>query len=135
MIQLLADVNIEGHVARLVALMQGKDWREFWDYLDLRALRFHDVGLSPGDPDDQVWEICQAQHLFLLTNNRNEDGPDSLEATIRARNTATSLPIFTISDADRIFQSRDYLDRVVETLVDHLLRIDSLRGTGRLFLP
>jgi len=71
----------------------------------------------------------------LLTNNRNEDGPDSLGATIRTENTASSLPVFTFSDADRLFQSRDYADQVTESLFDKLLRIDSLRGTGRLYLP
>lgn len=135
MIQLLADVNIEGHVLRLVALMQGNYWRDYWDHLDLRSLRFPEVGLSPRDTDAQVWQVCQQLHLYLLTNNRNDDGPDSLEATIRAHNTAASFPVFTLSDADRIFHSRDYAERVTESLFDQLLRIDTLRGAGRLFLP
>lgn len=92
MIQLLADVNIEGHVARLVSRMRGDYWRDIWDHLELRSLRFQDVGL-------------------------------------------TSLPVFTLSDADWIFHSKDYLERVTESLFDQLLRIETLRGTGRLFLP
>ena len=135
MIQLLADLNVEGHVARAAVLMQTDYWRELWDHLDIRFLRFHDVGLSPNDPDVHVWQVCQQRQLYLLTNNRNDDDPDSLEATIRTRNVATSLPVFTFSDADRVFQSKPYVDRVVESLFDQLLRIDTLRGTGRLFLP
>jgi len=73
--------------------------------------------------------------LYLLTNNRNDDGPNSLEATIRTRNAATRLPVFTFSDADRIYQSKGYVDRVVESLFDQLLRIETLRGSGRLYLP
>jgi hypothetical protein len=134
-IQLLADVNIEGHVTRLVSVMLGAYWRDYWDYLGLRSLRFPDVGLSPRDPDARVWQVCQQQQLYLLTNNRNDDGADSLEATIRAFNAPASLPIFTVSDAERIFHSRDSAERVIESLFDQLLRIDSLRGTGRLFLP
>ena len=135
MIQLLADVNVEGHMARLVSLMQSDFWREVWDDLDIRVRTFRDVGLSPDDTDSHVWLICQQQPCYLVTNNRNDDGPDSLEATIRACNTASSLPVFTLSDAERIFQSKDYADRVIESLFDKLLQIDDLRGTGRLYLP
>ncbi len=135
MITLLADVNIEGHVRRLAALMQTDYWRELWDHLHLRLVTFATVGLAPKEMDSQVWQTCQQQQLYLLTNNRNDDGPDSLEATIRSKNTITSLPVFTLSDADRIFHSKDYAQHVVESLFDYLLRVDTLRGTGRLFLP
>jgi hypothetical protein len=134
-IALLADVNIEGHVARVVSVMQSDYWRELWDHLQMHSLRFADVGLSPSDSDAVVWQFCQQRQLYLLTNNRNDDGADSLAATIRANNTEASLPVFTISDADRVFQSKDYTSRVVETLFDCLLRIDTLQGSGRLFLP
>jgi hypothetical protein len=53
-IQLLADVNIEGHVARVVALMRSEYWREFWDDLDIRARTFPDIGLAPSDTDAHV---------------------------------------------------------------------------------
>ena len=135
MILLLADVNIEGHVARLTGLMRSQYWRELWDDLDIRPRTFANVGLSTDDTDETVWLACQQQGLHLVTNNRNDNGPDSLEATIRTRNTENSLPVFTISDAEQVFRSKGYADRVVETLFDYLLRIDTLRGTGRLFLP
>jgi hypothetical protein len=134
-IQLLADVNVEGHVARVVALMQTDYWRELWDHLEIRSRQFQDAGLAPDDTDAHIWQVCQQQQLYLLTNNRNDDGPDSLEATIRTHNTATSLPVFTFSDADRIYHSKDHANRVVESLFDQLLRIDTLYGTGRLYLP
>ena len=35
----------------------------------------------------------------------------------------------------RLRNSREYLHQVVESLLDALLRVESLRGTGRLFLP
>jgi hypothetical protein len=132
---LLADVNIEGHVQRLTSQMQTAAWRDLWDHLDIRAFRFADVGLAPDSSDWQVWQLCQQQQLYLLTNNRNDDGPDSLEATIRALNTNTSLPVFTLADADRVYHSKDYAERVIEALFDCLLRADSLRGVGRLYLP
>lgn len=70
-----------------------------------------------------------------MTSNRNDDGPDSLESTIRTWGTTQSLPIFTIADADRTLHDRDYSDRVIWALLGHLLRLEGLLGTGRLFLP
>lgn len=106
MITLLADANIQGQVARLVARMQGDEWREFWDYLQIRCLTFPDVGLASADSDAVIWHRCQEQQILLLTNNRNDDSPDSLQATIQACNTPQSLLVFTIGDADSILVSR-----------------------------
>jgi uncharacterized membrane protein len=63
---LLADVNIEGHIRRMVARMQGNLWLEFWD-----------IGLDPATTDALIWRHCQDHQLLLLTSNRNDDGPDS----------------------------------------------------------
>ncbi len=134
-ITLLADENIEGQVARITAEMRGDYWRPYWDDLNLRTVRFTDVGLVKGSPDSVLWQECQRQELYLLTDNRNGDGPDSLEATIRYHGKPDSLPIFTLSDSKKILRSRPYLDRVVESFYDQLLRIETLKGTGRLFLP
>jgi hypothetical protein len=109
---ILADVNIEGHVRRLVTLMEGEPWREFWESLALSLRLFRDFGLAADASDVVVWELCQREQLILLTANRNEDAPDSLEATLRARNTATSLPVMTVASADNILQSRKYADRL-----------------------
>ena len=75
------------------------------------------------------------KQLILVTANRNAAGSDSLEMTLRAENTATSLPVFTIANEKRVFQSRDYAERVAVKLLDYLLDIDRVRGTGRLYLP
>lgn len=96
---------------------------------------FRDVGLDQAARDGDVWDMCQREGLVLITANRNDDGPDSLEAVIRARGTANSLPVFTIGSADQIFQGSDYADRVVEKMLEFLLDLDNVRGTGRLYLP
>src|SRR5439155_5672074 len=101
-IKLLADANIQGHIDRLLKWMQSGPWSEFWSYLGLSCLSFSDIGLDPSNSDELVWHRCQERQVFLLTNNRNDDDPDSLEATIRKHNTPQSLPVFTIADADRI---------------------------------
>jgi hypothetical protein len=98
-------------------------------------LHFEDVGLADTATDLEVWQRCQAEQMTLITGNRNLTGPDSLEATIRLHNTSSSLPVFTIADVDRLNASRSYVEEVVESLLDYLQRIDTVRGTGRLFLP
>jgi hypothetical protein len=132
---LLADVNIEGYVDYLVALMQLEPWKLFWDHLHLRYVHFADVGLGASSPDSLVWQTCQQQGLYLITDNRNKKDPDSLEATIRTQNTPASLPVFTIGDVQRLRQSKDYANQIIDTLFRYLLEEEKLRGTGRQFLP
>ena len=132
---LIADANIQGQVEYLVQRMQAEPWAEFWKALGLLLRRFEEVGLSASASDLEVWNVCQAEHLILITDNRNLDSEDSLEATIRRNNTPDSLPVFTIEDMNEFRMNNSYVERVVETLYDHLLRIDDIRGTGRLYLP
>jgi hypothetical protein len=106
-----------------------------WNSLNLTYHTFHDVHLAPDTSDSDVWDFCQREQMVLITANRNMSGPDSLEATIRTRNTLDSLPVFTIADSEEIFHSRAYADRVVERMLERLSEIDKLRGTGRLWLP
>jgi hypothetical protein len=73
--------------------------------------------------------------IVLITANRNSDGPDSLELTIRRENESTSLPVLTLSDSQRVESDREYAEVTAEALIDYLFRIDDVRGTGRLFLP
>jgi hypothetical protein len=132
---IIADVNIQGHVDLLVVLMQAEPWKLFWDHLQLRYVHFLDVGLAPDAPDSLVWETCQKQELVLITDNRSKKDPSSLEATIQTKNTPTSLPVFTIANVPHLRASRDYADKIIDRLFDSLLRMDGLRGTGRLYLP
>jgi hypothetical protein len=132
---ILADVNAVGQVAYLIQQMQAEYWADFWTALGLVHKRFADVGLTATSSDLDIWRTCQAEQLVLITDNRNLDSPDSLEAAIRQYNAPDSLPVFTIGDLDKFGSSRDYFDLVLESLYDYLLRIDTLRGTGRLFLP
>jgi hypothetical protein len=56
-----------------------------------------DSGLQLDASDRAVWEACQREHVILLTANRNEAGPDSLQATIQQYSTPASLPVFTLA--------------------------------------
>ncbi len=132
---ILADVNIQGQVDLLVTVMQAGPWKLFWDDLHVRYFHFSDVGLAHDSPDSRVWETCQERELVLITDNRNADDSHSLESTIRLRNTVVSLPVVTIANVPQLGRSRDYAERVIDRLLDFLMRMETLRGAGRLYVP
>ncbi len=132
---LVADANIQGQVEHLAQRMQAEPWADLWQALGLALHRFEDVGLPPSATDLEVWTVCQAEQLVLITDNRNLDSADSLEATIRRNNAPESLPVFTIADMNEFRTNNSYVERVVEALYDYLLRIEEVRGAGRLYLP
>src|SRR5262249_7171639 len=99
---ILADANITGQVEYLVRLMQTGTWAGFWQDLGLVLRHFADVGLTPSASDLEIWQRCQAEQLLLITDNRNADSPDSLEAVIRHYNTPEALSVFTIADVDEL---------------------------------
>jgi hypothetical protein len=134
-ITLLVDANLDGQAELLDMRLRTETWRELREYLDIRLLHFQQIGLDRETKDDVVWRLCQQHGYYLLTANRNSKADDSLEATIRREGTAQSLPVFTIADAERVYQSTAYLDKVVEQLLDYLLEEADYRGTGRLYLP
>ncbi len=132
---ILADLNIQGYVDLLIVHMQADPWKLFWDHLHLQYAHFDDIGLAPDSLDSEVWETCQRESLILITDNRNKHDADSLEAMIQSRNTPNSLPVFTSANVSHLRASRDYANRILDKLLDSLLRIDALRGAGRLYLP
>ena len=50
-------------------------------------------------------------------------------------NQPDSLPDVTISDQDRVLQDRIYAEKVAVKLLEYLIRIDEVRGAGRLYVP
>lgn len=131
----LADVNIEAHVDYLMALVRSAPWIDLWQELGLAYVTFADVGLEREAPDAEIWQRCQDTGHVLVTSNRNRDRPDSLEATIRARNTESSLPVLTIANTDRLRRDREYAHRIAVNLLGTLIDIEAARGAGRLYLP
>jgi hypothetical protein len=132
---LLLDENIDGYAEYLSRFLFSSAWSDISSLLGVRIVTFEDVGLAKGIPDEQLWEFCQSQRIYLITDNRNEDTPGSLETMIRTQTGPTSLPIFTISDIQRLRSERDYLEALVAKLLEYLKDADNLAGTGRLYLP
>jgi hypothetical protein len=135
MLRIMSDNDVQGHVERIVEMCQISPWAEFWHGLDCVLCTFDDFALPASAADAIVWRVCQDNGVVLITGNRSAKGPDSLESTIRYQNRADCLPVLTLADPDRIGRDRSYAETVVERLFDILIDVDSVRGTGRLFLP
>jgi hypothetical protein len=133
--RLLSDHDVQGQVSRLMDLCQLPPWVDLWRELDCTMWTFEAFGLPVEATDAAIWQVCQAHNILLITGNRNAESPESLEMTIRQRNTPQCLPVLTLADPDRILRDHPYADAVVERLFDILIDPDALRGTGRIYLP
>lgn len=132
---IMADHDVEGHLQHLIRLWSSEEWNELWRALACHIETFQRLGIPLTMPDAEIWRLCQQRQIVLLTGNRNAEGDDSLEATIRREGGDDCLPVLTISDPDRLLRDRQYADRVAERAIDYLQSIEGLRGTGRLFVP
>jgi hypothetical protein len=132
---ILADINVGKQRRAILAIWSSDTWRDLWNGLGLSVVAFPALGLSYDSPDAQIWRTCQREGLVLVTGNRNKRGTDSLEAVIQAENQPDSLPVVTIGDPRRMLYDRLYTEKVAERLLDYLMRIDEVRGAGRLYVP
>lgn len=131
MTAILVDHNIEGQAALLWSTLYTEGWL---DLVPMRLIRFADIGLAYTTTDRALWHMVQNQGMLLLTANRNMDGPDSLEQTIREVVHATSLPVITISSVDRMVEMT-YRARCAVRLTEIVLYLEHYLGIGRLFIP
>ena len=131
----LADGKVEGHFKVLMRVLEAPAWRELWTALKIEIVTFEHLGLAKHVADRILWRTCQQHDVVLLTGNRNADGPESLEAAIRSENTIESLPVLTLADPTRIYTDRAYTELVAERLLEVLIDLDGLRGTGRIYVP
>ncbi len=134
-LRILADHDVEGHVQVLLRLCASAEWAEIWESLACHADSFEGLGLSHETTDIKVWQLCQEREIVLVTGNRNADGPTSLEIAIRQLGAEKSLPVITISDSKRLLRDRDYAQAAAAQLLQDLVDLESLRGTGRLYIP
>jgi len=130
-ITILVDHDIKGQAMALWGTLAAEGWLEIFP---LGLAMFEKVGLPFDSSDRAVWRFAQARGMLLLTNNRNMKGEDSLEQTLREENTATSLPVLTVGNVERLRESI-YRDRCATRLVEIGLDLENYLGTGRIFIP
>src|SRR5262249_39719507 len=99
---------------------------------------FADLGL-PSDSDDRtVWQFCQSEGWILLSDNRNLDGPDSLEATLADSWNAGCLPILTLANKRRFERDPEYARRAANDTADVLFGLGmegEYRDRPRIYVP
>jgi hypothetical protein len=132
---IMADHNIEGHFVVLLRIWTSNPWASLWESLECEVESFDRLGIPYDTSDRELWQVCQQRDIVLITANRNDEGSNSLEATIRDLNEPSSLPILTVADPELILVSQDYAERVAIQVLEYLMDLDNFRGTGRLFVP
>jgi predicted nuclease of predicted toxin-antitoxin system len=131
MATILIDQDGEGYVVLLWGTLAKEGWLGL---LPLEYATFADVGLPDNSSDRDVWRFAQANGMILLTNNRNMEGEDSLEQTLREENTPASLPVLTFGNVRRLNDSH-YRQRCATQLVEIVLFLENHMGKGRVFIP
>jgi len=131
MITILVDHDMEGQAFLLWGTLSATGWLEL---LPMRLVRLADVGLPDDSPDREVWRFAQANQMLFLTNNRNMEGVNALEQTIRDEGHAASLPVITIGRAERMNQ-RTYREQCATRPLEIVVNLEDYRGVGRIFIP
>ncbi len=135
MVRVMADNDVQGQFNELLRLCTTDAWSDIFAELSVRVEAFEGMGLARDAPDGEVWRACQDRGVVLFTGNRNSEGTDSLEATIRTGNRPDSLPVITLGDPQRFTRDRRYAEEAAERFLEYLLDIDAYRGAGRLYVP
>ena len=128
----LIDHNLKGHALVFFGAIASQGWL---DIVPMQFVTFAEMDLSIDSNDRTVWRLAQENQMILLTANRSMKGKDSLDQVMREKNTSESLPVITVSNADRLLNDSEYRGRCVESLVEIVLDIDTYRGARRIFIP
>lgn len=127
----LLDHNLEGDADLLLGALAKGGWLEI---IHIRMVTFADVGLPTDSADDEVWEFTQQQRMLLLTDNRNMEGENSLEETLRRRVNADSLPVLTIGRRSRL-EEPAYRKQCADRLAEIVLDLETYLGCSRIYIP
>jgi hypothetical protein len=134
---LLADVNVQGHILYLCHLLRALD---LWTVLverNLRLVTFRDLGLRPDLDDRPLWHRCQQDGWVLFTENRNQDGPDSLHSTLTDSWRNGHLPVLTLANKSRFERDRAYAELVATDIAELLFGIEQREylDQARIYVP
>ena len=105
--------------------------------MGIRFVTFQTLQLSPQLDDRKLWILCQRDGWVLLTDNRNDEGIDSLQATLADSWQPGALPVLTLSSKNRLEQNPDFADRVATDIAELLFGIIDMeyRYQPRIFIP
>ena len=131
---ILTDNDVVGAVRVFRRILASPEWMGLATALELEFIELQDVELPADAPDVAVWQRSQEVGALLITGNRSS-GEGSLDQTIAEQGSPESLPVLTIGDPRRVIRDPVYARACALSLLDFVDRIETLRGTGRLFIP
>jgi hypothetical protein len=133
----IADVNVQGHLPYLHHLLETLDLWPILVDLNLQFATFADLQLSLDVDDRFLWRRCQAEDWTLWTDNRNEDGPDSLQATLNDSWQSGNLPVLTLANKRKFEHDLEYAKRVAIDVAELLFGIENgdYRDCPRIYIP
>jgi predicted nuclease of predicted toxin-antitoxin system len=134
---ILLDANISNLREIILNLFQAINVLELWADMKLGIHLIRDFGFEESTSDRIIWTFAQEQQFILMTDNRNHDGSDSLEQTLRDTNSDLSLPVVTISNRDMLRTHRSYALRFANKLIEVISDTfdGQYRGIGRVYIP
>jgi hypothetical protein len=134
---LLADVNVQGHLPYLRRLLESLGLLDILTGLGLALETFPGVGLDRQIDDRTLWQYCQDNEWVLLTDNRNHEDENSLEATLQDSWRKGHLPVVTIANKGTFAHSASYAAGVAEEIADVLISVfhDRVRDQPRIYVP
>ena len=134
---LLSDVNVQGHLPYIRLLLVKSDLWPILTDCDIDFVTLRDLGLPPSLDDRSLWDRCQRDQWVLFTENRNADGPDSLQATLADSWQRGHLPVLTLANKGRFEHSPGYALRVAKDLAELLFGIRSREycDQPRIYVP
>ena len=132
--QVVADNDSIGAVAAIRRIIESPAWEMLFAEVQIEFADFASLSIASSASDREVWQACQEAAAVLVTSNR-VGGPHSLTAVVAEMGDERSLPVVTIANRRRAERDRDYAEECAFALLDLIDRIETLRGTGRLFIP
>lgn len=134
---LVTDVNIQGHLPYLRRLLLDLDLWPILAELQIEFRSFADLRIPPDLDDRSLWNRCQEDGWVLLTENRNNDGEDSLHATLADSWRTGQLPVLTLANKAKFEHSRHYAERIARDIAELLfgIKLEEYRDQRRIFVP
>lgn len=134
---LLADVNVQGHAAYLRHLWDALGLWPVLAELNLALATFADLNLSRHLDDRSLWHVCQTDAWVLFTEDRNDDGPNSLQATLTDSYRTGHLPVLTLANKGRFENSGEYAARTAGDIAELLFGVahGDYRDQPRIYVP
>lgn len=134
---MLADTNVQRHQQYVRALLEKQQLWPILTELRIEFLTFGEVGVSTDLDDRALWKLCQENGWLLFTDNRNRDGPDSLQATLDECWQTGDLPILTPANKAKFERDSSYAAQVAQEIAELLFGISDgqFRDQQRIYVP